>query len=324
MSTNNANNSGAVNKKPSTTSGEPPKAGRVDAPSGNTNKKSDVHFDSTEIGKNKTEYFVNVEGEEERKRAYIEQRKKEISEAKKNVEKAKLDAKRRENAHKRAQKRQASQEKRRTRIKKVNNFLFAKKRKYISIPIIVLIVAILIAIPFFIHHVQEEQRIQAESDELVAERTRTGNSAQKIKDEADAMIKENGLKAWDDATKLFEEALENASDSEKIPIAIRYTSFLYEYNKDPEECILILERYLDLAEDDVHRSEYFTTLVGYCETLKDEERVEKYRKIARANTQDDDYGIIILDGKECHIPLGIDTKELASKTQEELEQLCIK
>ena len=46
MSTNNANNSGAGNKKPSTTSGEPPKAGRVDAPSGNTNKKSDVHFDS--------------------------------------------------------------------------------------------------------------------------------------------------------------------------------------------------------------------------------------------------------------------------------------
>lgn len=266
MSTNNADSHGEVNN----TEGQKP------------DKK--LVFDSKDIGKReKTDYFVRVEGAEERKREVIrrmQQQKDELVREKK--------------AKEAAEKKDQKLQRRLERKQKFADAVWTGRRKVLTITVIIIILILAIGGPFFWKEIisplmAKQQRTSEFQDEVDS-----SNKGSEMAAEAMNKISEsdNSNEAYEEAKKEFETTISSSSkDVEKIYLAINYAAVIFDYENDGERAGDELVKYESLIDGQPHEVvlDYYAAVCMYYNEGVNEEKKDHYNAIMNDLVPDDGF-----------------------------------
>ena len=262
MSTNNADSNGEVKNK-------------------QVEQKPDKElvFDSHEIGKKeKTDYFVRVEGAEERKKEVIrrmQQQKDELI----REQKAKEAAEKKDAAQKQREKQKADSKKKRA------EFLKRNKVKIIAIIVIILAVIIGVGVYFILNPpLTEEQKENHESW------NRSAMNSQEFEKKINE-IAEDKDKSFDDAMQWGEEQIANTDDNHlkfdyynAMAIAAGHQEGHYD---DAIRYLLEMEK---LASNDAELQIAYSKLAAIYSLKGDNEKSAEYReKASQYNKEIEEY-----------------------------------
>lgn len=203
-------------------------------------KDKNTIFDSSNIeSKDKKELFTKVEGEEARKAAAEKASKAAHEKA------VKEKAQEVENAEKLDKKLKKAEQESNNPSKKINNkilnFLFGGWHKWVLLALTIVIAG---AIFFFINKTQNSDEAIFERDEAAsvladskyseAERQRLGGS-------------------FDNAKKVFEDALKGCNREEKIYLTVRYARYIAQHQYDSERAYALISGVESEAKTDLER-----------------------------------------------------------------------
>lgn len=252
MSANNANSFGEVKKEDKS-----------------ANKK--IVFDSKDIDKKeKTDFFVRVEGAEERKKAVI-----------RRMQQQKDELIREQKAKEAAIKKDEKMNRRQARRQKIANTFWNGNRKAITFTVVFLVLLFAIGGPFFwkgvIDPLLARRSEQAEREEI----TEKTNAAVSKQEEANKNMEEKGYtaEAYEEAKNSFEKEIDSATDNTaRIEYVISYADFVYDIEGDPVKSANIIlenEKYLEGTPDSV-RCGFYVSVRTYFTKAEDQEKIDYY------------------------------------------------
>ncbi len=260
MSTNDVDSQGEVNK-------------RVE----NHDLNKEVVFDSKDIGKKeKTDYFVRVEGAEERKKEVI-----------RRMQQQKNELIREEKAKAAAAKKDEDSRKRAARHQKIADTFWTGRRKAITITVVILILALAIGGPFLWKDVISPLIARQEEEAVFQESVKSGNEASEAANEAIEKLESGNFseESYSEVKNEFEQKINDAkTDADKIYLAINYAAVLYEAEGNGQLCAETLEKYENLVDGEIYdvRLDFYATINMYYGMTENEEKKQHYSEIVKS------------------------------------------
>lgn len=273
--------------------------------------EKEVKFKAEDIKKKgKTEYFVNVEGAEQRKREAQRRAKLEAEEAKRRAKAddervinelhKKAEQRKRENRaveekakaednrvigelHKKAEKRKKENRAaaRKERAAKRKKFFQKNKKlfKIILIAIVALVVAagIAVAVYFILNPPPTEGEKSRREEGVFLEQTiRDFDEVYEYYDSHP----ENTGDAYTGACKIAEEIIASAKDNKtKYSYILQYSSFIKSKTKDYDHVIDLINNHMDVAETDVQKFHFYSILETAYIELEQYDKANEYQKL---------------------------------------------
>lgn len=247
-----------------------------------TQNSAGLNFDSSEYKRRqKTEYFVNVEGAEKRKRAEERRRKIEEKRRIKEIKRLSIEATNIKNDTKDYSAGQDKETldiiKQRLKADKADRRRSARKRLFTKKFFIILgasVLAVLAIIISYIYIISPKIEI-AKNDAMIVRNAEETNNAAAINSEANKIIKESGLDAADN---YFKEQYEKASGSDKVYIAVFYSNFIYDRKNDAKKSLEILNSVSDIDINKETENDYY---LAYLYIYESENDIDSAKECAR-------------------------------------------
>lgn len=236
-----------------------------------TQNSTGLNFDSSEYKRRqKTEYFVNVEGAEKRKRA--EERRRKIEEKRhiKEVNRANKEARAEMSHFDKQNNRKDDNElyrilRQQKKNKRNERWRPYRKKIFISLGCI----AILATIIYFAVKPHIDNAVY--TNDVIGTGEGVQNAAV-VEFEAKKIMHDKG---YSEAIKYFEDKLRTSEGKNKVYVAIYYANFIYDYTENLTESIKILDSVRDINKTDLVNTDYLHAYIGLYENSGNIEEAKK-------------------------------------------------
>lgn len=247
---------------------------------------SDIKFNSADIGKKKrTEYFVRIEGDEEKKKAAEKQAaaerkaaEKEAAIAKKAADAAKKEADRIAKEDAAFLKREERKNARRVRCGRLRETLFGGKRKFLTIGVLLLVIAGIVG-GVIVYRKIELAKHEGERTEI-EKKTFEDRTQQYL----DFVLSWRDAETQEEKDEILMQAYEyyegveygKINKDEAIVTLVDYCDAMAYMDSSLVSCVAKMRQYNHLADTEDRKAVLYREIKRRCASLMDFECVEEY------------------------------------------------